>query len=106
VLYACVKVLLPLACALLLGCAIWHWLIPERPLYPWRDYNPWNFADWARNGFGPTLVTQLVLTIIGVAGFTAVVGWVGYAAVTGRGIKQRLTDPAPIDEAPESLATT
>jgi NADH-quinone oxidoreductase subunit H len=106
VLYACVKVLLPLACVLLLGCAIWHWLIPERPLIPWKDYNPWNFADWFRNDFGPTLVTQLVLTIIGVAGFLATVGWVGYAAVTGRGIKQRLTDPAPIDEVPESLATT
>ena len=106
VLYACVKVLLPLACVLLLGCAIWHWLIPERPLYPWRDYNPWNFPNWFQNDFGPTLVTQLVLTVIGVAGFLATVGWVGYAAVTGRGIKQRLTDPAAIDEAPESLATT
>jgi hypothetical protein len=51
-------------------------------------------------------VTQLILTIIGVAGFVAIVGWVGYAAMTGRGIKQRLTDPAAIDEAPESLATT
>src|SRR5678816_1509506 len=29
VLYACVKVLLPLACVLLLGCAIWHSLILE-----------------------------------------------------------------------------
>src|SRR5688572_20802380 len=106
VLYACVKVLLPLACALLLGCAIWHWLIPERPAFPWRDYQPWNFADWYRNGFTATLVTQLILTIIGVTAFGATVGWVGYAALTGRGIKQRLTDPAPIDEAPESLATT
>jgi hypothetical protein len=51
-------------------------------------------------------VTQVILALIGVAGFSAVVGWVGYAAVTGRGLKQRLTDPAPIDEAPESLATT
>jgi NADH-quinone oxidoreductase subunit H len=106
VLYACVKVLLPLACVLLLGCAIWHSLILERPLYPWKDYNPWNFADWFDKGFGATLVTQVILALIGVAGFSAVVGWVGYAAVTGRGIKQRLTDPAPIDEAPEGLATT
>ena len=29
----------------------------------------------------------------------AVVGWVLYAAVTGRNLKQRLTDPAPIAEA-------
>ena len=46
VLYACVKVLLPLACALLLGAAIWQWLIPERPGIPWVNYNPFNAADW------------------------------------------------------------
>ena len=97
---------LTLACVLLLGCALWHWLILERPQIPWRDYNPWNFADWFNKGFGATLVTQLVLTIIGVGGFVATIGWVGYSAVTGRGIKQRLTEPAAIDEAPESLATT
>src|SRR5687767_14966908 len=59
VLYACVKVLLPMACVLLLGAAVWQWLIPERPGIPWRDYNPWNFADWARNGFTATLITQI-----------------------------------------------
>jgi NADH-quinone oxidoreductase subunit H len=106
VLYACVKVLLPLACVLLLGCALWHWLILERPGIPWKDYNPWNFADWFHEGFGATLVTQVILALIGVTGFVAVVGWVGYAAATGRGIKQRLTDPAAIDEVPQSLATT
>jgi NADH-quinone oxidoreductase subunit H len=105
VLYACVKVLLPMACVLLLGAAVWQWLIPERPGIPWRDYNPWNFADWARNGFAATLVTQVVLTLIGVAGFGATVMWVLYAAASGRNIKQRLTDPAEIDAAPKELAT-
>ena len=106
VLYACVKVLLPLSCALLLGGALWQWLVPERYGVPWRDYHPFNAADWFRNGVGPALVTQVILTLIGVTGFLATVGWIGYAAATGRGIKQRLTDPAPIDEAPEGLATT
>ena len=40
VLYACVKVLLPLACALLLGAALWHLFLPGRPDVPWRDYHP------------------------------------------------------------------
>jgi len=96
VLYACVKVLLPLACALLLGAAIWQWLIPERPGIPWQDYNPWNFADWVRAGYGPTLVTQVILALVGLTGFSATVGWIAWAAYSGRGIVQRLTDPAPI----------
>src|ERR1051325_1751022 len=47
VLYACVKVLLPMACVLLLGGALWQLLVPEmaipgldRMAYPWQDYNP------------------------------------------------------------------
>ena len=117
VLYACVKVLLPLSCALLLGVALWHWLILERPIMlppdaalpaynPWNYGNPWNFAEWFRLGYGPTLITQLILTIIGVGGFTAVVAWVGYSAVTGRNLKQRLTDPAPIEEEGEVAVAT
>jgi NADH-quinone oxidoreductase subunit H len=100
VLYACVKVLLPLACVLLLGAAIWQWLIPERPGRPWFDYNPFDLADWVRQGYGAALVTQIVLTLVGVGGFVAVVAWVMYAIASGRGIKQRLTDPAPIAEEP------
>jgi hypothetical protein len=117
VLYACVKVLLPLSCVLLLGVTLWHWLIPERPIVlppdaplpaynPWNYGNPWNFADWFRAGYGPTLVTQLVLTLIGVGGFLAVVSWVGYSALTGRNLKQRLTDPAPIEDEPEVAVAT
>jgi hypothetical protein len=86
---------------LLLGAAVWQWLIPERLGLPWRDYNPWNFAEWARAGYTPALVTQLILTLVGVTISGAVVLWVLYAAATGRGIKQRLTDPPP--EAPPEV---
>jgi NADH-quinone oxidoreductase subunit H len=105
VLYACVKVLLPLACTLLLGAAVWQWLIPERPGVPWVDYNPFDFAAWARDGFAASLVVQIVLTLVGVGGFVAVVGWVLYAAASGRNLKQRLTDPAPIPEGAEVVTT-
>jgi hypothetical protein len=114
VLYACVKVLLPLACVLLLGAAIWQWLVPERPMpvtpdsppaayNPWIYGNPWNFAQWWNEGFRGALVTQVLLTLIGVTGFTVTVAWIGYAFISGRDIKQRLTEPAAIDEAPEPL---
>jgi len=103
VLYACVKVLLPLACVLLLGAAVWQWLIPERPGYPWINYNPWDLADWFRAGYGAALVTQIVLALVGVTLFGAIVGWVGYAFVSGRNIKQRLTDPAPLERVPDNL---
>ncbi len=103
VLYACVKVLLPLACALLLGGAIWEWLIADRPGIPWVEYQPWNFANWFSAGYGATLVTQTVLALIGVIGFSATVGWVVYAATSGRKTKQRLTEPAPLVRVPENL---
>jgi hypothetical protein len=105
VLYACVKVLLPMACVLLLGAAVWQWLIIERPGIPWRDYNPWNFADWYHAGYLGTLITQVILALIGLTGFGAVVMWVLYAAASGRNLKQRLTDPEPIDQVPANLAT-
>jgi NADH-quinone oxidoreductase subunit H len=105
VLYACVKVLLPMSCVLLLGAAVWQWLIPERAGVPWRNYEPWDFAEWYRSGFLATLITQIVLSLIGIAGFTAVVMWVLYAAASGRNLKQRLTDPDPIDQVPANLKT-
>jgi hypothetical protein len=105
VLYACVKVLLPMSCVLLLGAAVWQWLIPERFGLPWHDYHPWHFAEWYRAGYLGTLIAQVILTLIGLAGFTSVVMWVLYAAASGRNIKQRLTDPDPIDQVPANLKT-
>jgi len=116
VLYACVKVLLPLACALLLGAAVWQLLVPELSFptalpgagdpssyNPWRYLHPWNYWDWAARGAVATFVMQMLLALIGVAGFAATSAWVFYAFVSGRNLKQRLTDPLPIDKAPESL---
>jgi NADH-quinone oxidoreductase subunit H len=105
VLYACVKVLLPLSCVLLLGAAVWGLLVPGRPGVPFVDYaNPFTIAAWRDGPEGNatlSYVTQWLLTLLGLSGFTAVVGWVLYAAITGRNLKQRLTDPAPIAEAAE-----
>jgi hypothetical protein len=105
VLYACVKVLLPASCVLLLGGALWELLVPglqikglsENPL-PWFHYNPMRWSDWARGGAGASLVVQLILMGLMLAGGGAVLTWVGYSFVTGRNLKQRLTDPEPIPE--------
>src|SRR4051794_744768 len=106
VLYACVKVLLPLSCALLLGAALWQLLIPDRPGVPWVNYNPFKLADWTStpngNAIG-SLITQVILTLVGLTGAGAVIMWVMYAAASGRNLKQRLTDPSPIDQVPENL---
>jgi NADH-quinone oxidoreductase subunit H len=107
VLYACVKVLLPLACVLLLGGAIWTWLIEPRPGVPWINYNPFKVTGetgWFATGYGGAFVTQVILTLIGVGAFSVVTAWIVYAALTGRNIKQRLTDPAPIADEPEEEA--
>jgi NADH-quinone oxidoreductase subunit H len=103
VLYACVKVLLPLACVLLLGAAVWQLLVPERVGLPWVDYQPFAFTDWARDGAGAAFVIQVLLALIGLTGFAGILAWVLYAIASGRDLKQRLTDPEPIDKAPESL---
>jgi NADH-quinone oxidoreductase subunit H len=105
VLYACVKVLLPIACVLLLGAAIWQLFLPgiERgaggslPI-PWRDYNPFYWRDWAAVGAGPEFIIQILLAIVGLAAFGGIVMWILYSAATGRTHKQRLTEPAPIPE--------
>ncbi len=99
VLYACIKVLLPFACLLLLGAALWGLLINDRPGIPWQDYRPFRLSDWTSTDTGnalPALVSQIVLMLIGLTGLFAVLAWVGYAFVSGRNLKQRLTDPAPI----------
>ena len=43
------------------------------------------------------------LAMIGLGLFGATILWVIYAAISGRGIKQRLTDPAPLDRVPDNL---
>src|SRR5687767_9081173 len=107
VLYACVKVLLPLSCVLLLGAALWQLFVPEMPGIPWRQYNPFRWSDWSRAGAAGAFVTQWILALVGITLFGMVTLWVLYAAVSGRNLKQRLTDPAPIaeDTGPE-VATT
>jgi NADH-quinone oxidoreductase subunit H len=117
VLYACVKVLLPLACVLLLGAALWQLLVPDLTLpiasgaapeaaNPWLYMNPWSFSAWHEAGATATFVTQIILTIIGVTLFVLMIGWVLYAAgfEPGRKLKQRLTDPAPLERVPDNLA--
>jgi NADH-quinone oxidoreductase subunit H len=104
VLYACVKVLLPLACVLLLGAALWQLLLPEMPGVPWVKYNPFSWGDWNRQGAGAAFLTQIILALVGVTGLVAVLAWVGYAFASGRNLKQRLTDPDPIDKVPANLA--
>jgi NADH-quinone oxidoreductase subunit H len=96
VLYVCIKVLLPMACALLLGATLWQLFVPERSGVPWEQYNPWNLRDWIANATGGAWITQVILAVIGLSITFVTLSWIGYAFVTGRNIKQRLTDPAPI----------
>jgi len=105
VLYACVKVLLPIACVLLLGAALWQLLLPEMPGVPWVKYNPFSWHDWSSRGAAGAFVTQIVLALVGLSLFGATVSWILYAAASGRNLKQRLTDPDPIEKAPANLAT-
>lgn len=97
VLYACMKVLMPLACVLLLGGALWQWAVHERSGLPWQSYQPWNLGAWWQAGYGATLVTQLVLSLVGVAIVSLVVGWIGYAWLTRNSVQKRLSEPEPID---------
>lgn len=106
VLYACVKVLLPAACVLLLGGALWELLVPgwqsnrliENPM-PWFNFNPMRWSEWARGGATASLVVQIILALIGVGILSAILLWIMYAFVSGRNLKQRLTEPEPILEA-------
>src|SRR3954468_23842783 len=63
VLYACVKVLLPMACVLLLGAALWQLLLPEMAGVPWVKYNPFNWNDWAAHDAGGAFITQIILAL-------------------------------------------
>src|SRR5262249_28300907 len=87
VLYACVKVLLPGACVLLLGPALWQLFVSDQPGVPWtsmaggQTFNPWNFPQWIRAGAAGALATQLLLALLGVTAFTLTAGWIGYALI-------------------------
>ena len=106
--------MLPLACVILLGATLWQLFVPERPGIPWVDYDSLSWKDLSApvtradgtvlaGSTGFSSVVQILLAIIGIAGFLSICGWIGYAFISGRNLKQRLTDPAPIDQAPESL---
>jgi NADH-quinone oxidoreductase subunit H len=97
VLYACVKVLLPLACVVLLGAALWQLFVPARGGVPWVNYNPFSWNDLTSDEGSPLgVVVQVLLTLGGVGLAVAIGGWIGYAAYTGWTLKKRLTDPAEI----------
>ena len=81
-LYACVKVLLPMACVLLLGAALWQLLVGEQPAVPWlpfRSGQPLAGAGLqargiSANGFGRRRGgpgQQLVLALVGAGGVAA-----------------------------------
>ena len=94
VLYACVKVLMPMACVLLLGAAIWQLFVADQPGRPWFDYQPWSWSAWS--GATGGLITRVVLALIGVGLLGSLLVWMGYAAFTGRRLAQRLTPPEPM----------
>ncbi len=107
VLYACIKVLLPMACVLLLGGALWQLLVGELQAVPWMPFevgqplagqvfNPWNFGQWIRAGAGGALVAQVVLALAGATGIALIVGWAMYSYSVGGKMKKRLTEAAPI----------
>jgi NADH-quinone oxidoreductase subunit H len=103
VLYACVKVLLPLTCVLLAGAAVWQLMVPELRIpgltnlpVPWADYSPFSWSQWRQFGGLPSLITQTVLAVIGVGLFLAAVGWIGYAFATRGQVTPRLFEAEPI----------
>jgi len=80
----------------LLGGAVWQLFVPERPGIPWKDFNPVSWTDWTNAGAQASLVVQVILSLLGIGFVSMIVGWILYAFASGRGIKQRLTDPEPI----------
>ena len=96
VLYACVKVMLPMACLMLVGAAVWQLFLPERPGVPWVDYRPWNATEWMASRVGPAWFAQVALAGGGVAFTLAVVGFIAHAFATGRADHRRLSEAEPI----------
>ncbi len=98
VVYACVKVLFPLACAVMLGEAIWPMIVPDLAKLPWVEFNPWKLADWRQANAVGSLITQSVLSVVGVVLFSLVVGYVLWAYATRKTVRPRLSEAEPIGE--------
>jgi len=92
VLYVCIKVLLPLACLLFVGAAMWQLFVPERSGIPWQDYQPWQVSDWMRRGVGAAWITQIVLSLLTGIFLCSIIAWIVYAFATGRQNHQRLSE--------------
>ena len=82
----------------MLASSLWQLLVPELGGIPWKDYNSFQLDSW--KGHTAALITQIVLTLVGLTGFGAINLWIIYAFVTGRNLKQRLTDPAEFPDEP------
>ena len=80
VLYACIKVLLPFSCVLLLGAAIWTWLIEPRSGHSVAELQPVQSRQGripgSEGGYGGTMVTQIILALIGLTGVGLLMGWI------------------------------
>lgn len=106
VLYASIKVLLPMTCLLLLGAALWGLMISGMPGQPWspvpglpdQAFNPWRWGHWRTTGTVGALVTQSVLAAMGAVFFLLIIGYIARAWWTGRSVRQRLTEPEPIPD--------
>lgn len=105
VLYACVKVLLPFSCVLLLGAAIWQLFVNDPSGTPWVDYNPWSWSDYASHQWSGSYVTMMILALIGLVLFLSICGWILHAFIHRGTLHQRLTDPAPIVKEEEQPVT-
>lgn len=96
VLYVCVKVLLPFSFVLLVGAALWQLFSPGMAGRPWFDYHPVSWSQWVSAGAVGALVTQVVLSLIGVSIVGATVVWILYAWMNGGRVVKRLSQPAPM----------
>ncbi len=99
VLYACVKALLPASLVTLLGTAVWIWLVPQpgaAELGP--DLTIQRLGHIVNIAPPLQLITQIVLTILGVALVAACVGVVLWAFIFGRRETKRslFTDVMPV----------
>jgi hypothetical protein len=92
VLFVCIKVLLPLACLLLVGAGLWQLFVPERAGVPWVDYQPWHASDWIGHGSGIAWVTQIILAVLAIAFAGNILAWMAYAFVSGRADHRRLSE--------------